>query len=289
MTIQTKPSKPSEKVSRLISEAYATKARVQAYLDAKPVDGTGAEKVRGCLRFLEESYAIFAERILSKPLDRTTSLLAGPLFVSNRHPHPVDKLGNGMFPVLQIDMAWLNLVCKRKFEPCMLQFWWDTVKCEANLRKVPLDDINIAEILPIQVGAAQRESGALWMPSEWNLGAANDAFQIIKCTPIGVTCPNTDSARDSLSDEYGDDADEPFLDDVDKFSPYFGTFNVSPSSKSPRVGTLFGSFYATQLAPADFSHDGCLTSFGWGGGHGTIFYDHDAAKGKTNYEFYFDK
>jgi len=284
--IQTKSSRPSDEVLRLIADALATKRRVFDYLDAHPVDGSGADEVRGCLRFLEETYAAYAEPTPIETVDRTMSLFGGPLYVSARHPHPLGKLGNGMFPVLQINIAWLNAVCDRKFEPCLLQLWWDTERCTDHLRKIPLNDVVASELLAIQIAPDVQESGELWLPNEWNRRLTDDALQITMCIPTGASCPGTDLGRDFLSDEYGDNVDASFWEDLEKFSSFAGGFEVLPSSDSLLAGTFFGQFYSSQVSPGNFSHDGCLISFAWAMGFGTIFYDHDEVSGKTEFSFY---
>ncbi len=286
MKPQSKPIQPSEEVLRLIAEAHATKQRILEYLDAHPVDGDGADEVRGCLRFLEESYAIYAEPTPIETVDRTRSLMGWPLYVSARHPHPRGKRGNGMFPLMQIDMTWVNLVCDRKFEPCLLQFWWDTDRHKDHLRKIPIDDVVPSEILTIQITPDVQAIGELHLPFEWRPEQSGHALQITECIPVGTSCPGIELGRDFLSDEYGDDAEESFWEDLEMFSSYVGGFEISPSSDSLGVGVLFGMVRSSQVSPGSFHHDGCLISFGWMMGFGNIFYDHNEITRKTDFHFY---
>jgi hypothetical protein len=289
MKIQTIKAEPSAKVSRLIAEANVAKKRVLDYLDAHPADGWGSDYVRACLRFADTSYAMFAEQLPVNQIDRTKSLIGGPLFVSARHPHPTGANGLGMYPVMQLDMGWVSLLCSKKFEQCLLQFWWDTDEKKAHLRKVPTTEICKAELLPLVVNSDVAAEGELWMPEEWILNAGALAHQVTKCSPIGVTFPGVDSGRDSLMETYGDAAEESFLHDLETFSSFPSRYEVESTSKMTQVAKLFGYFHSSQLGPDEFNEEGCLMKMDWASGNGILFYTHDAATGLTSFTFYFDK
>lgn len=289
MKIQSKKTEPSEKISRLIAEANAAKTRVLDYLDTHAVDGWGADYVRACLRFFDTSYAIYAEQVPVNQIDRTKSLIGGPLFVSAHHPQPAGTSGLGMYPVMQLDMGWVNLLCSKKFEPCLLQFWWDTAENKAHLRKIPLNEVCLDELLPLVVDREVKAEGELWMPEDWIQNTGAFALQLAKCSPIGVTFPSVDSGRDSLIEAYGDTVETSFLNDLETFSTFSSSYEVEPSSKMTMVTKIFGYFHASQLAPDEFSEEGCLMKMDWAVGNGILFYTNDAATGQTEFTFYFDK
>jgi hypothetical protein len=286
--IQTIKAEPSVKVARLINEANAAKHRILNFLDTHKTEGCGEDYVRACLRFADASFAVYAEQVTLSKIDRTKSLIGLPLFASVLHPQPIGAGGMEMYPVMQLDMDWVSSLCSKNFESCLLQFWWDTAKIKAYLRKIPLSDVLQDEQVPLEVSTQVEADGDLCMPGEWIQETKSFALQILKIIPIGVTFPSIDLGIDLLKEKYGDSIFEPILSDLEAFTTFSSSFEAYPRTKLRPIAQLFGYFYASQLDPDNFDDEGCLMRMEWRAGSGILFYNHDSAAATTEFNFYFD-
>jgi hypothetical protein len=293
MKLQTKKSSISPKMQKSTDAAMAAKLRILKFLDDHPEITEGVKEIRACLLFADFSYELFAADVLAENVDRTQSLVNGPLYVSRRFPQPLRADGRQMFPVLQLNMSWLNGMCDRDFEPSLLQFWWDGGAYKGLIRQIPLTDVVMSELLPIHVDDDVLEDGRLWIPKEWSVLQEGGAFQILECKPYGMTCPSVDIGRDWLADdEHAEVIDEKFWADLEEFSNYGGMFGLGaargPQSKLTSVGHLFGSFRTAQLSNEEIDSDGCLMNMSWATGYGNIFYNRVSESGQHSFSFYLD-
>jgi hypothetical protein len=293
MKLQTKKSSIPPKMQQSTDAAIAAKQRILQCLDDHPEISEGVDEIRACLRFADFSYELFAADVSVESVDRTQSLVNGPLFTSDRYPQPQRVDGKLMFPVMQLDMGWINLLCDRHFEPGLLQLWWDGGAYKALCRLIPLCDANANELKPIQVDPDVLEDGRLWIPEDWSSLQDGETFQILECKPYGMTCPSVDIGRDWLADDqHANVIDEKIWTDLEEFSDYGGMFGLGsssrPKSKLKSVGQLFGSFRTAQLSAYEIDSESCLMNISWATGYGNIFVDQAAEDKEKTYSFYFD-
>lgn len=293
MKLQTKKSSISAKMQQSTDAAIAAKLRILKFLDDHPDMSEGVKEIRACLRFAEISYDLFAADVSVDSVNRTQSLVNGPLFISDRHPQPFRADGKLMFPVMQLDMGWINLLCDRHFEPGLLQLWWDGGAYKALCRWIPLSDVNESELRPIQVDPDVLADGKLWLPEEWLSQREDETFQILECKPYGMTCPSVDAGRDWLAnDPIAHAIDEEVWADLEEFSAWGGMFGAGsgrPKSKLKRIVRLFGAFGAAQLSADEIDAESCLMHMNWSVGYGNIFVDRVCEGTPKTFSFYFDK
>ena len=169
MKIRTQKNAVPAKVKSQIEERSAIRARVLDFLNHLPPRTPGQDTFLECLRLTELSYQLLAEEVPLAKLDRTKSLIGRHLYVSERHPQPVSKGGEPiygrypeivgttpsgvlLFPVLQLDLSWVSVMCDRDFEPSLLQLWLEPPYfVEGVLRLIPLAEVHTAEALPIKL------------------------------------------------------------------------------------------------------------------------------------------
>jgi hypothetical protein len=289
MSQQLKKQVFSQELQKLSADALNAKNAILEYLDEHPEIKEGVEYIRACLKYSDISYEIFGVELAESQLDRTSSLVGIYLYVSDQHPHPKRSDGIDMLPVLQFDTRWINELCDKNLEPCLLQFWWDTEACEGLLRKIPCSEVSLEKIKQVHLDEGVREAGSDWIDENWTTNADENSFQILECIPIGLTHPDIQVGIDWLRDDaLADDVPQEIWDHLEKFVFLGSRFTIDVESNYFKLGKVFGEFYAAQASPADMEYDGCLINMAWSSGYGSIFYRADEESGKTDFFFYFD-
>jgi hypothetical protein len=279
----------SPELRSLSASALDAKKRVLDYLDNHPEITEGVDYIRACFKYTDISYEFFGEECFNQKVNRTSSLIGTPLYVSDQHPHPKRSDGKSMLPVLQFDTRWINGLCSKNLEPCLLQFWWDSEICEGLFRKLPFSEVILEKVKQIDLEDEVLEAGPDWIDENWITSSRNSSFQLLECTPIGVTHPDIQVGIDWLRDDtHADAVPQEVWDDLEKFVYLWSRFTIDANSKYFRLGKLFGEFYAAQASPVDMEFDGCLINMAWSSGYGSIFYKTDEKSGKTEFFFYFD-
>lgn len=303
--IQDKPTPLAPKLKSKIEAHLAAKVRLQEFFRLHPELMEGRDRMLACLRFSEPSYQLLAEEVSLSNLDRTKSLIGRHLFISEQHPHPLGSggepiwgasmevigktpPGTKMFPVLQLDMSWVNQMCGRDFEPCLLQFWLEAPYFISGIvRKVPLSDLDTSRMLPIELDADVYKEGCLAIGSEdqnellsasekhWVVvpaPAEQASLQIIECRPMGVTGPDIE---DFVLEWLKEDPNAEIVsDDIWKDLQLFTWDALQPStlrSKHRSVLRLFGNFImSSNDDPESFEGDGSLFSLDRGSRASTV-------------------
>ncbi len=295
MKIQSKQTPLTPKLLSKIEAHLAAKIRIIEFFGAHPELTEGRDRVLACVHFSEPSYQLLAEEVPLEMLDRTKSLVGRHLFISEQHPHPLGAggeeiwgprmeiigqtpAGTKMFPVLQLDMSWINQMCGRDFEPCLLQFWLTAPYFVSGLvRKIPLSDLDSSRLLPIELEPELYKEGCFQVGCEapderlsasekhWDGVPANAdqaSLQILECRPVGVTGPDIDDYILEMLKEDPNAASIPdsIWEDLQLFT-WDGLQPSSLRSKHRSVLQLFGHFImSSNDEPENFDGDGCLLS-----------------------------
>lgn len=289
MSQQLKKQVFSQELQKLSADALNAKNAILEYLDEHPEITEGVEYIRACLKYSDISYEIFGVELAESQLDRTSSLVGTHLYVSDQHPQPKRSDGVNMLPVLQFDTRWINELCDKNLEPCLLQFWWDGEACEGLLRKIPCLEVSLEKIKQIYLDDGVREAVSDWIDENWTTNTDENSFQVLECTPIGLTHPDIQVGIDWLRDDaHADAVPQEIWDHLEKFVFLGSRFTIDVESNYFKLGKVFGEFYAAQASPADMEYDGCLINMAWSSGYGSIFYRAGEESGKTEFFFYFD-
>ena len=283
--LQTKPIAPSKKVQQQIERKLAAKQRLMGFFGQYLEKEYDAELLWNLLRFAEPSYALFAEPREAKHIDRTGSLIGCHLFVSAKHPQPfsldsaVDgtERAVGLLPILQLNMAWVNAVCNRDFDPCLLQLWLHPEQPGKDcLRRIPLEDLEDVVTDGVVDDPSLLEQRYRWLADENRAfehlvelpnGSAADSqsLQLVQCKPIGVTHPDVGDHLFEMLKE--GDMSGLITDEVLKDLKQFADDDSIHGQSSVLVDAmnLFGSFTCSSgRSESEFEGDGALFSLGRG-------------------------
>lgn len=266
--------------------ASAARSRVMKFFDSHSELAADVREVRASLKFMDLSFAVCAREVGVEGLDRTQSLAGGPLFVSTKHPHPSLPNGLGMFPVLQLDMGWVSAQTGKVFEPCLLQFWWGGVRASGYLRKIPLWDVKIEELVPLCSQLSPSADVSMYV-EDWDASLNLTAMQIEKCVAIGMAHPKSLAQEiEAMQQECGDAIDEDVLCDIELIEAMEPMNKDVSGDGLERLFEFFGNFRQAQVSASNFDVDGCLLSLNWGDGWCSILYTQRSDG--TDFDFYFD-
>ena len=233
---------------------------------------TPSKTISHRLHYLENSFEFVEEKFTTENIDRGVSMFSGPLYCDHRYPQVRDDTGNPMFPILQIDLRWINKECQKSFPDGLLQLWIDTEWNKHVLRVIPWSEINVDQAVAFDWGDLHKTSSkrSKELSAPWPFDP-NPRF-LTGLTPVGMSCPNISRYLDFSEHEIPDD----LVSAIDELE-----------SNSPSLGThFFGDFYDPQADPGDFlPYKLFLTVVGWGAeGRAHIFYL-PQADGKTLFKF----
>jgi hypothetical protein len=187
---------------------------------------------------------------------------------------PRDKAGNPMFPILQIDLRWINEHCQKNFPVGLLQLWLDTKWSEHVLRVIPIGEVSLQSAVPFDWGTLHQISKkrTAQRSAPWPCDPTTQL--LVGVIPVGMSCPDISSA---LFDDFESIPGE-LVRKIDELEsamlPVFGTTH------------LFGAFYAPQMDPGYFlPYKLFLTLVEWGDeGRAQIHYLTEA-NGNTLFKF----
>lgn len=289
MKIQDKAAKPSVKVSKLIETAENLRNESFDYLEKNFEDSEDADIIRIGLDFSDRTYNILAQPCSVDEVDRKKGMLLGPLYISEKFPQPVNDSGEFLLPIFQIDLQWVNQVCEKKLEECLLQLWWDPASRETLLRKIPLTELDDSQLEKVSFNVDRWSDFAFVAPRHWGKINPDSVFQLVKSIPIGVTCPSFSYSFDVLTEQYYQEGadDEWFWEFLQKIQS--DGFSQESKSKLTLAFDLFGKFYSAQNSLNAFPYEGSLLSIGWGSGFLTIFYINNEENSRTEFVTYFDR
>jgi biotin operon repressor len=233
-----------------------------------------AKTILNRLHYLENSFKFDQKECTLEQVDRTVSMFSGPLYCSDKYPQARDKAGNPMFPILQIDLRWINEHCQKNFPVGLLQLWLDTKWSEHVLRVIPIGEVSLQSAVPFDWGTLHQISKkrTAQRSAPWPCDPTTQL--LVGVIPVGMSCPDISSA---LFDDFESIPGE-LVRKIDELEsamlPVFGTTH------------LFGAFYAPQMDPGYFlPYKLFLTLVEWGDeGRAQIHYLTEA-NGNTLFKF----
>ena len=211
-------------------------------------------------------------------------MLSGPLFCSNRYPQPKAASGHWLFPILQVNLAWLSRCSSKDFGDGLLQLWFDggsrkgaDASFQGHIRVIPGDEVSEEKLVPFVFdGLVEAMSDSFLISNEWGFPSTTDVMQIVGLEPIGMTCP-TISEYLGYIDEFDADAHERLLEDVIKLE---GSFLGGGKSH------FFGCFRPIQLEVEDFYPGKCFFHIAdWGTGNADIHFLRDDNSKEIGFTF----
>jgi hypothetical protein len=183
--------------SNLIEAFYSDKKAFLATFINDPVVEKTLKKISEVLEQASVTFAIYGEECTYESISCAESMVCGPAYCSEKHPQPVDSIGVGFFPVLQIDLEWLGSITNRKFRKSMLQFWWSFNDRESVILEIPLSEIDLNNSLNIDFSQFAREDVETWIPFDWPC-RQDYAFKLTGGAAIGVTYPSFDALLEEI-------------------------------------------------------------------------------------------
>ena len=237
LKIQSK-LKRSKKMEKQIENCLQLQKEIYAYLAVHPeIDESVALSINTRISYLRETFCIKTAPCALESLDRTKSMLSGPLFTSETHSHPLDGTGTKMIPVAQFDLQWINELCEKDFKPEFFQCWFDYSKQEGFIRLIPLADIR-DDLLAEFDWSGTGESIAWVIPEDWSYPYQPAVLQVIGLESEGMSCPSILSriVDYEVPDEIGDLIATLELEMNYSSTHFFGEFNsLNVSRISKRV------------------------------------------------------
>lgn len=226
LKIQSK-LKRSKKIEKQIETCLRLQKEIYAYLEANPeLEEDVALSLKTRLSYMRETFCLKTAPCALESVDRTKSMLSGPLFTSENYPHPTDSTGTKMTPVAQFDLQWINEICEKDFRPGFFQCWFDHSKQDGFIRSIPLTDIRGDLLVEFDWTGSGETIG--WMiPEDWSYPYETKALQVIGLESEGMSCPNILSriVDYEVPDEIGDLAASLDLEMRCSSTHLFGEFN----------------------------------------------------------------
>lgn len=109
------------------------------------------EVFRDAAAHLRWSYPVRHELRAITESERLTTLFSGPLFTSEIHPWPVDKKGNPLEPICQIDLTLPSRLSGLPLGDGLLQLWMDGIY--GRLRLISKTDAQLNVLTPVPAKA----------------------------------------------------------------------------------------------------------------------------------------
>jgi len=235
MNIQNDKLLPSVELQEKINLFNADVKTIIPVLDA--MNSSSSLAIKEYLALAAPSFAAIVESVAIDKIDRTLSMVCGPSFVSEIFPRPTDSNDDCMFPILQFNLAWINTVCDKTFDPGLLQLWWSPSTSEDTLRFIPADQIDQSSVCSIEITKEMIEAVEKWgAPYDWLADQSNCAYVIKQCVPIGMTYPEfEDLLIEFLNENELDSSSKSILTRLCSLSSY-------SSQVSNSLFNLFGNF-----------------------------------------------
>lgn len=250
-----------------IEECCILRDRILQYLVQYPELGeerayalTPATTIMDRLHYLENSFELDQKECALDHIDRTSSMFSGPLYCSEKYPQARDDAGNPMFPILQIDLRWINDHCQKSLPEGVLQLWIDTKWSKHVLRVVPLSEVTLDQAVPFDWGTLHQISNKRTKERSATWPCDPEPHQLVGVIPVGMSCPEISGSLDHSEHEIPDEL--------------VSTIKELESSMHAYGTHLFGKFYDPQQDPANFlPYKLFLTLVGWGSeGYAHIHY-----------------
>ena len=159
-------SKRETALREAMTRAFQLKSEILSVLDEEAslndsgayIGYTPAAVLKARLHYLNET---FRPNIQEAPLDsvnRLGSMYSGPFYCSAQYPQPVTKSGAKLFPVVQIDLEWLESLCHRNFGKGLMQLWFNNEAYSEHFRIIPHENVRAEELVPFEAGGLESRS-----------------------------------------------------------------------------------------------------------------------------------
>lgn len=259
----------SKQLIDILEKANQTKEQIYRYLEtnATKIEDDGlleaSKDIRKLLEMGSESYYILTDDISSDDIDRTQSMLCGPLYCSKEFPHPLNHSGTKLIPILQIDLKWIGAICGKQLGDGMLQLWFDheltNVHDLGTIRLIPLRDIGREKLIEFDDGIWSFDNRA-WIPGSWLYPVQKKVKKITGVKSFGFTVPESDLDVILMEYYYDSDGDfhEELFNNVSKFAA--GDFTLEDDRTEHLNCHLFGNFYPIQMSAQNFFPSSCFVS-----------------------------
>ena len=105
------------------------------------------EVFRDAAAHLRWSYPVTCELQAITPEQRLGTMFSGPLFTSEVHPWPMDKKGNPLEPICQIDLTLPSQISGLLLGDGLLQVWMDGV--DGRIRLIAMGEVGLSTLTPV--------------------------------------------------------------------------------------------------------------------------------------------
>lgn len=105
------------------------------------------EVFRDAAAHLRWSYPVTSELQAITPEQRLETMFSGPLFTSEAHPWPMDKKGNPLEPICQIDLTLPSQISGLLLGDGLLQVWMDGV--DGRIRLLARDEVGLRALTEV--------------------------------------------------------------------------------------------------------------------------------------------
>jgi hypothetical protein len=278
MKIQEEIIAPSEYLEKLMMSFHEDKKKITIALDQ--INSETSNRIKKFIDLAANSYSVYVEPTLFEEVERTSSMVCGPSFTSETFPRPIDSDGNLMFPILQFNLSWINIVCARDYEPGLLQLWWSAAKSEHKLRFIPSDQVKISQVTNIELTREMISAVQDWgIPDEWMRDEMDSAYVFIQCLPNGITYPEFEDLCREFLEENEIDSD---------YKELLYKISSGQSYSARNLGALFDLFGNFNSPFDDLGFGGSILSTGqWCGGMMTanLYAYQNKETGKHSFDF----
>jgi hypothetical protein len=291
MKMQKKIIEPTESIKKKMASFHQIRDQVQNYLQGNNDLSSFSSKINTVLSHAELTYAVSGEAVPLSDVDRTSSMVCGPAFVSEEYPQPKDLKGEKMFPALQLDLEWVNCICDKNFQAGLLQLWWSPDEYDGFIRLIPLKDLNASAMVPIELDPTLIAKASDCVPFQWQSDDENAVFVIRQCSPIGITYPPFADEVDDFIDNFSGELDKSFVKNLNKLC-YCDSFYSSRLPAAQHLFNLFGYFKHHAVAAYEVDNESCFLHLGnWGSGaiDANIFFEKSITTEVSEFTFSFGR
>lgn len=278
MHLQETKTTPSTQLQKLIESFYSDVKKLTPTLES--INSDLSSTIKSYLALGALSYSVLVEAEPIDEIERTSSMICGPSFVSEMYPRPSDSDGNLMFPILQFNLSWINIVCEKTYIPGLLQLWWSPATTQHELRLIPEVAVTKSLIQSIDITPEMIKSVKEWgIPDDWMDDQTSHAFVIKQCVPIGITHPEfEDQCYELIEDNELDEDTKELLYNLSSGSRY-------STSVRNALFNLFGDFSSPNGVL--FSDESFLCTPQWCGGMMTanIFFQENKTTAEQSFTF----
>ena len=215
-----------------------------------------------------EAIQVGMEQVIPEDVDRTSSMLSGPFFVSKKYP-----MVKGGYPIVQLDLRLASALNGKALGDGLLQLWEMTGQGILQVRVIPREAV-LPELMQPFDAARLCDQEDTFIPTwDWDSDPTKEAVKVFHSyKSVGFQTDDMDYSYD-----------ETFKDAPAALKKLAKKFNSSLARrKSYSDLQLFGSFETVQYSLLEVGKN-CLFTIGYGAdGSAQVFYD-IGANGKVKF------